>query len=184
MRAVSFLLGAGVMLGAALLMPRIVQPAAISAAQAPPAPAFTGKAGDWLNSAPLTWDALRGHVTLVEFWTFACWNCERTIPWLQTLEPRYGARGLKLVGIHTPELAQEYERDNVVRKVAELGVRWPVMLDNDYKYWNAYGNRYWPAFYLVDSRGRVRASFAGETHAGDGNAQAIERNIEALLAEK
>jgi thiol-disulfide isomerase/thioredoxin len=174
----------GAAAGALLLMPRAVHTALGAPAEAPPAPAFTGAAGDWLNSPPLAWEQLRGSVTLLEFWTFACWNCERTIPWLQTLEPRYGSRGLRIVGVHTPELPREYVRGNVVRKVAELGVRWPVMLDNDYVYWKALHNRYWPAFYLVDRAGRVRASFAGETHTGDANAAAMEQAIEALLREK
>ena len=182
-RAVS-LLAAGLAVAAVLTAPAH-EPALLAPADAPPAPKFTrAAAADWLNSPPLDWAQLKGKVTLVEFWTFACWNCYRSIPWLQTLEPRYNARGLRIVSVHTPELPQEYERANVVRKLTELGVRYPVMLDNDYAYWNAFGNRYWPAFYLVDGAGRVRASFAGETHAGDGNALAMENAIEALLAER
>jgi hypothetical protein len=176
-------LAAGILAGAVLTAP--AAPAARPAAQAPPAPAFTqsGPAA-WLNSKPLTWDELRGTVTLVEFWTFACWNCTRSIPWLRTLEPRYGARGFRIVSIHTPEFAHERERANVEAKLRELRVGYPVMLDDDYAYWNAFGNRYWPAFYLVDGEGRVRASFAGETHAGDRNAAAMEAAIEALLDER
>jgi hypothetical protein len=148
------------------------------------APAFAqSDPAAWLNSPPLTWDALRGHVTLVEFWTFACWNCYRSIPWLRTLEPKYGSRGFRIVSVHTPEFERERVRANVEAQLREHQVTWPVMLDNDYATWNAWGNRYWPAFYLVDAAGRVRAHWAGETHAGDRNAAAMEATIEALLGE-
>lgn len=152
--------------------------------QAPPAPTFTrtDPAG-WLNTAPLTWDDLRGTVTLVEFWTFDCVNCYRSIPWLRGLEARFRARGFRIVGIHTPEFAHERVRANVEEKLRELGVGYAVMLDDDYAYWNAIGNKYWPAFYVVDRRGRVRSHFIGETHAREHNAVAMEAAIEALLAE-
>jgi hypothetical protein len=160
-------------------------PAARAGPPSPRAPDFTqADPAAWLNSAPLRWADLRGTVTLVEFWTFACWNCYRSIPWLNTLEPRYGRRGFRIVSIHTPEFARERERANVEAKLREYRVTYPVMLDNDFAFWNAFGNRYWPAFYLVDGEGRVRASFAGETHAGDRNARAIEAAIESLLEEK
>jgi len=164
----------------------IATPIAIANASdsGPAAPAFTHKAeADWLNSKPLTWDQLRGKVVLVDFWTFDCWNCYRSFPWLKAVEQKYAARGLQVIGVHTPELPQEYLRDNVVKKVASFGLSHPVMIDNDYSYWNAFGNRYWPAYYLVDRKGRVRKSFFGETHAGDDNAKQVEASIEALLAE-
>ncbi len=148
------------------------------------APAFThGNAADWLNSKPLAWSDLKGKVVLVDFWTFDCWNCYRSFPWLKATEEKFAARGLEVIGVHTPELPQEYLRDNVVRKVASFGLRHPVMIDNDYSYWNAFGNRYWPAYYLVDRQGKVRGAFFGETHAGDGNARQIDEAIEGLLAE-
>ncbi len=173
-----------VALGLVLLMGALERPRLLPAERAPPAPAFTQTAAEgWLNSPALSWNELRGSVTLVEFWTFACWNCYRSIPWLQTLEPRYGRRGFRIVSVHTPEFERERVRANVESKSRELGVNYPVMLDNDYRYWNAMNNHYWPAFYLVDRQGRVRASFAGETHAGAGNAVAMESAIEALLAE-
>ena len=133
-------------------------PQAISFAKAaeggPAAPAFTHKAGsDWLNSRPLAWNDLKGKVVLVDFWTFDCWNCYRSFPWMKSVEEKFAARGLQVLGVHTPELPQEYLRDNVVKKVAEFGLKHPVMIDNDYSYWNAFGNRYWPAFYLVDQQG-------------------------------
>ena len=162
------------------------QPIALAnAAEASPtAPAFTHKAeADWLNSKPLAWSDLKGKVVLVDFWTFDCWNCYRSFPWMKSVEEKFAARGLTVLGVHTPELPQEYVRDNVVKKVAEFGLKHPVMIDNDYSYWNAFGNRYWPAFYLVDQQGRVRGAFFGETHPGDGNAKRIEAAIEGLLAE-
>lgn len=166
----------------ALMLASPFTPALPPGATTPRAPAFTQTdPAAWLNSAPLTWDALHGSVTLVEFWTFACWNCYRTIPWLRTLEPRYGARGFRIVSVHTPEFERERVRANVEAKLREHQVAYPVMLDNDYALWNAFGNRYWPAFYLVDRDGRVRATFAGETHAGDRNARAMESAIEELL---
>lgn len=176
-------LAAGLVAGAVLMAPAV--PAARPAAQAPRAPAFTQAAADaWLNTAPLTWESLRGTVTLVEFWTFACWNCYRSIPWLRTLEPRYGQQGFRIVSIHTPEFPHERERANVEAQLRQREVGYAVMLDNDYAYWDAFANRYWPAFYLVDTEGRVRAGFVGETHAGDRNATAMEAAIEALLAER
>ena len=164
----------------------VPQPIAVAqaASEAPAAPPFTRTTSDdWLNSKPLTWADLAGRVVLVNFWTFDCWNCYRSFPWLKAVEAKYAARGLQLVGVHTPELPQEYRRENVVAKVATFALRHPVMIDNDYRYWNAFGNRYWPAWYLVDRHGKVRAAFAGETHEGDANAKQVEAAIERLLAE-
>ena len=149
-----------------------------------PAPAFTHtRAEDWLNSKPLNWESLRGQVVIVDVWTFDCWNCYRSLPWLHGVEAQYHGKGLRVIGVHTPELPQEYVRANVVSKLAELHIDYPVMLDNDYSYWNALGNQYWPAFYLIDKRGHIRGLFAGETHAGDANANAIDGAISKLLAE-
>lgn len=149
-----------------------------------PAPAFTHtRAQEWLNSKPLSWNDFRGQVVIIDVWTFACWNCYRSLPWLHGLAAQYQAQGLRVIGVHTPELAQEYVRANVVRKLDELHVDYPVMLDNDYSYWNALGNRYWPAFYLIDKRGQIRGQFFGETHAGDANATAIDSAVKKLLAE-
>lgn len=157
---------------------------AVTAKAAQPAPAFTHPdARDWINSAPLNWSALRGQVVLLDFWTFACWNCYRSFPWLHTVEDRFGAKGLRVIGVHTPEFAHERIRGNVESKVKEFDLTHPVMLDNDHSYWKAMGNRYWPAFYLIDKQGRVREVFVGETHARDKNARAMEAAIEKLLAE-
>lgn len=157
---------------------------AARAQNTPLAPAFTHQdTADWINSPPLTWKDLQGQVVLLDFWTFACWNCYRSIPWLHTVEERFSAKGLRVVGVHTPELPHEYLRGNVLKKIEEFKLTHPVMLDNDHSYWKAMNNRYWPAFYLVDRKGRVRAAYFGETHAGDDNAIKIETTIKTLLAE-
>jgi thiol-disulfide isomerase/thioredoxin len=149
-----------------------------------PAAEFThATEADWINSAPLRLAALRGHVVLLDFWTFDCWNCYRSIPWLKAVEARFAPGGLRVIGVHTPEFDHEKVRDNVAAKIREFGIEHPVMLDNDFSYWRAMGNRYWPAFYLIDRRGEVRGQFVGETHAGDRQAEAIEAAIAALLAE-
>ncbi|MGB1110598.1 MAG: redoxin domain-containing protein [Gammaproteobacteria bacterium] len=149
-----------------------------------PAPAFTGKTPDqWINSEPLTWTDLRGKVVLMDIWTFECWNCYRSFPWLNDLEARLKDQGLQVIGIHSPEFEREKDRDAVIAKKKEFDLKHPTMMDNDFSYWKALNNRYWPAFYLVDKQGRIRARYVGETHAGDSQAEAIEREIRALLKE-
>lgn len=152
--------------------------------QAVPAAEFTHTAeSEWINSPPLTLAELRGSVVLLDFWTFDCWNCYRSIPWLQSVEQRFAGRGLRAIGVHTPEFDHEKVRANVEAKVREFNIGHPVMLDNDFSYWRALGNRYWPAFYLIDRRGAIRAIYVGETHAGDRQAAAIESLLGELLDE-
>lgn len=149
-----------------------------------PAPAFThSNPRDWINSAPLTLRMLRGKVILLDFWTFDCWNCYRSFPWLKSVEAQYGPQGLEVIGVHTPEFAHERVRADVIAKVHQFGLHHPIMIDNDYSYWHALGNHFWPTFYLIDRQGRVRARFIGETHIGDHRARAIERDIKELLKE-
>ena len=149
------------------------------------APEFTHqRAVDWLNTQPIRMKDLAGKVVLLDFWTFSCWNCYRSFPWLRSIETRYRAAGLQVVGVHSPEFDHERKLSNVRAKMTQYKLRHPVMIDNDFSYWQALGNRYWPTFYVIDKRGYVRAVFAGETHKGDKRAQAIERFIEILLAEK
>jgi thiol-disulfide isomerase/thioredoxin len=148
------------------------------------APEFTHAApADWINSAPLRLEDLRGNVVLLDFWTFECWNCYRSFPWLNVLESKYSGKGLKVIGVHSPEFSRERDRARVAAKVAEFDLHHPIMIDNDFSYWQALGNRYWPAFYLIDRQGYLRHSFVGETHIGDTRAQAVEQAVQRLLAE-
>ena len=143
------------------------------------APAFTG-IDSWLNTPgdrPLSLGHLRGKVVLVDFWTYSCINCIRTLPHLRAWYAAYHRVGLEIVGVHTPEFAFEHVRGNVKQATHDLHVTWPVALDNGYKTWDAYSNEYWPAEYLVDRAGRVRHAHFGEGEYGD-----TERAIRQLLA--
>jgi thiol-disulfide isomerase/thioredoxin len=132
----------------------------------------------WLNSPPLTSEDLRGKVVLVEFWTYGCINCQHTLPYVKAWSAKYRQDGLLVVGVHTPEFAFEKDRGNVERAVRDLGITYPVVMDNQYEIWNAYKNRYWPAQYLMDARGRLR-----HQHFGEGAYQETEKMIQTLLAE-
>jgi len=150
-----------------------------------PAPPLNNQQADaWINSTPLSWEDLKGKVVLLDFWTFDCWNCYRSFPWLNATEQRFAKEGFIVIGIHTPEFEHEKLRSNVVEKTEEFEIEHPVMMDNDYAYWRAIGNRYWPTFYLVDKQGRIRAHYIGETHAGDPQAKEIEQQIAKLLTEE
>jgi thiol-disulfide isomerase/thioredoxin len=149
------------------------------------APEFTSQdERDWINSPPLRWMALAGRVVLLDIWTSECWNCYRSFPWLRSVETRFAPRGLAIVGIHSPELEVERDRARVAQKAREFKLDHPIMIDNDFRYWKALNNEYWPAFYLVDRHQRMRATFFGETHQGDLQATRIESTIEKLLAER
>ncbi len=135
----------------------------------------------WINTAngkPLTLAALRGRVVLVDFWTYSCINCLRTLPHLKAWDASYRAAGLTIVGVHSPEFAFERVPDNVSSAVERLGIRYPVALDNDFATWRAYSNQYWPAKYLIDRDGRVRYH-----HFGEGAYEDTERRIRRLLGE-
>jgi thiol-disulfide isomerase/thioredoxin len=136
----------------------------------------------WFNTPgdrPLSLSgALHGHVVLVDFWTYTCINCIRTLPFLKALDARYRKDGLVIVGVHTPEFPFERDAGNVQRAIAQNKLRYPVVQDNENATWDAYGNQYWPAEYFVDARGRVR-----HTHFGEGDYGADERIVRALLAE-
>ncbi|HEY6962544.1 MAG TPA: cytochrome c biogenesis protein DipZ [Gaiellaceae bacterium] len=135
--------------------------------------------GAWINSKPLTLQALRGRVVLVDFWTYSCINCLRTLPHLKAWWHTYRHAGLVIVGVHTPEFAFEHVTSNVRAAVKRLGVTWPVMQDNRYRTWDNYANEYWPAEYLIDKRGRVR-----HTHFGEGEYGQTEHLIRRLLGER
>ncbi|GIL41542.1 thioredoxin family protein [Roseiterribacter gracilis] len=140
------------------------------------APEFTGLDG-WVNSTtPLTMAGLRGKVVLVDFWTYSCINCIRTVPYLNRWQEEYGPQGLQVVGIHTPEFGFEKMRPNVELAVEKRGIRYPVGQDNDFKTWRAWSNRAWPAFYLVDREGRIVL-----LREGEGFAHEMESAIRALL---
>jgi thiol-disulfide isomerase/thioredoxin len=139
------------------------------------APDFDG-ISHWLNTKPLSLDGLRGKVVLIDFWTYSCINCLRTLPHLEEWDMQYRSKGLVIVGVHTPEFAFEHDLGNVRKAVAKLNVRYPVALDNDYKTWNAYQNEFWPAEYLLDQQGRVR-----HIHFGEGEYDKTEQDIRLLL---
>jgi cytochrome c biogenesis protein CcdA/thiol-disulfide isomerase/thioredoxin len=142
-----------------------------------PLPSLDGAIA-WLNSAPLTREQLRGKVVLVDFWTYSCINCIRTVPHVRALYDRYARDGLVVIGVHTPEFAFERDLRNVRRAVADFGIDYPVAVDNDWTIWKAFSNRYWPAHYLADAKGRIRYH-----HFGEGGEKATEAAIRALLAE-
>lgn len=149
-----------------------------------PLPEFTtAEPSHWINSPPLHTTELRGQVLLIDVWTFSCWNCYRSFPWLKELEARLADRDFRVIGIHSPEFEQEREPARVVAKVREFGLQHPVMMDNDFAFWRALDNHYWPAYYLVDKRGVIRHLHVGETHAGTARARRIEEQLKALLDE-
>ena len=148
----------------------------IAAAKATAAPAFAK--GSWINSDPLTLSKLRGRVVLVEFWTFGCYNCRNTLPAVKEWDARYRDRGLTIVGVHTPETDSEYNLDDVRREVPALEIKYPVVTDNDYKTWKAYGVEAWPTIFVVDKQGRIRW-----LHVGEGRYEETENVIKKLLAE-
>lgn len=148
------------------------------------APEFThnGKQ-DWINSTPLSIKDLAGKVVLIDFWTFGCWNCYRSFPWMNAMEKRLLEKNFQVIGVHTPEFENEKVRKNIEAKVKEFELHHPIMIDNNSSYWRAMNNRYWPAYYILDKKGKIRAAFFGETHEGDRRAKQIESTIKTLLAE-
>jgi cytochrome c biogenesis protein CcdA/thiol-disulfide isomerase/thioredoxin len=132
----------------------------------------------WLNSPPLTREGLRGKVVLVDFWTYSCINCLRSLPYLEAWANKYKDQGLVVIGVHAPEFAFEKDLGNVRRAVKDLGVTYPVAVDNNQAIWQAFENQYWPAHYLIDGQGRIRAH-----HFGEGDYDQSERQIQQLLAE-
>jgi cytochrome c biogenesis protein CcdA/thiol-disulfide isomerase/thioredoxin len=142
------------------------------------APDFTGTQR-WFNSKPLSLAALRGRVVLIDFWTYTCINCIRTLPYLKAWDARYRKAGLTIVGVHSPEFSFEKDAGNVRNAIRSFGIRYPVVQDNDLATWQAWGNQYWPAEYLIDAKGRVR-----HVHFGEGEYAQSEAAIRSLLAER
>ncbi|MFC5429795.1 cytochrome c biogenesis protein DipZ [Paraburkholderia denitrificans] len=174
---------AGPQEGAAALAARSASPLAVKASDnaALPVegtlPPLDG-AVQWLNSPPLTSADLRGKVVLVDFWTYSCINCLRTLPYVKAWADKYRASGLVVIGVHAPEFAFEKDIGNVRRAVADLKIDYPVAIDNNYAIWRAFNNDYWPAHYFIDAQGQIR-----HHHFGEGNYAESEQVIRALLTE-
>ena len=141
-----------------------------------PAPEVTG--APWITGGPLSMQALRGRVVLVEFWTYGCVNCENVIPQLRAWHEKYGPTGLVVVGVHSPEFPWEKRRDKVVAATKRFGIRYPVVQDNDFAIWNRWGVRAWPTMLLVDRQGVVRYR-----HIGEGEYDETEAAIRRLIAD-
>lgn len=132
----------------------------------------------WLNSEPLHLADLKGKVVMVEFWTFGCYNCRNVEPYVKQWHEKYMSQGFVVIGVHSPEFSHEREIENVKRYLKEHDIRFAVPIDNDFSTWNKYGNRYWPAMYLIDKQGVIR-----HVRIGEGGYQETERLIQSLLAE-
>ena len=135
-------------------------------------------AGTWINSEPLRLSSLHGKVVLIEFWTFGCYNCRNTLPFVKAWHERYASKGLTVIGVHSPELEDEQKIQNVRREVASLGIQYPVVTDNDYATWKAYKVNAWPTIFILDKAGKIRWS-----HVGEGAYDEAEQVIQKLLAE-
>jgi cytochrome c biogenesis protein CcdA/thiol-disulfide isomerase/thioredoxin len=142
-----------------------------------PAPDFSG-ATAWINSAPLTREDLRGKTVLIDFWTYSCINCLRSLPYVRAWAAKYRDHGLVVIGVHSPEFAFERDEANVRRAVRDLGVVYPVAMDNGFAIWRAFHNRFWPQHYLIDAQGRIRYA-----HSGEGEYEDTEHAIQALLVQ-
>jgi thiol-disulfide isomerase/thioredoxin len=156
------------------------KPAAAPAATLPVEGQLPSLAGAvaWLNSPPLSAEALRGKVVLIDFWTYSCINCLRSIPYVRAWAEKYKDQGLVVIGVHAPEFAFEKNIDNVRQAVKDLKIDYPVAIDNNYAIWRAFKNEYWPAHYFVDAQGRIR-----HHHFGEGDDAQSEKVIQQLLAE-
>jgi thiol-disulfide isomerase/thioredoxin len=145
--------------------------------KAPTAPEIAGSL--WINSEPLTLKSLRGRVVLIEFWTFACYNCRNTLPTIKAWDTRYRDKGLTIIGVHTPEFDSERNIDSLRREVAELDIPYPVVSDTDYSTWKAYKVEAWPTLFVLDKQGHVRWG-----HVGEGAYEETEQVIKKLLGEE
>lgn len=142
-----------------------------------PAPELAGITG-WHNTDPFTLEDKRGQVVMIKFWTFACYNCVNTMPYVNAWHDKYAGDGLVIVGVHYPEFEFERDLDAVIESAGERGIEYPIAQDNDGETWRAYNNRYWPTMYLIDKNGNIRY-----THIGEGAYAETERKIQSLLDE-
>lgn len=157
--------------------PVVAAPAPASSSSSMHLPAFQG-ISQWLNSEPLTVADLKGSVVLIQFWTFSCINCQRTLPYITKWNSQYAAQGLKVVGVHTPEFPFEKEINNVKAALTDHGITYPVPIDNDFTTWRAYDNHYWPHLFLADREGVMQYD-----HIGEGAYDTTEQTIRQLLAQ-
>jgi thiol-disulfide isomerase/thioredoxin len=149
-----------------------------------PAPALVGEACDWLNTGGKKLDFQRGRVYVVEFWTYGCSNCQRNLPSYARWQKRFAQKGVTLIGIHTPETEAEKKTGNVIQQVKQLGITYPVLLDQKGTNWNRWHQRCWPAVYLVDKHGKARYRWLGELDWQQaGGEEKMARCIERLLRE-
>jgi thiol-disulfide isomerase/thioredoxin len=170
-------------LGATLAMGAQQAVTAVPAASPPMAtaegsmPSLAGATG-WLNSKPLTAEGLRGKVVVIDFWTYSCINCLRSLPYINAWNDQYGKYGLVIIGVHSPEFAFEKDGKNVQDAIKKFGIRYPVALDSSFAIWNAFHNRFWPAHYFIDAQGQIRGH-----HYGEGRYDQSEATIRQLLTE-
>jgi thiol-disulfide isomerase/thioredoxin len=169
-------LGAGIGLGGSWLSQQPQPALAVGSGQ--PLPEFAG-ISQWLNSAPLKISDLRGQVVLIQFWTLGCINCQRTLPSMVSWQRQYAQRGLKIIGIHTPEFAYERDIGNIRRAMEKYNITYSVAVDNQFKTWSAYQNRFWPHLFLADRQGNLQYD-----HIGEGAYDRTEQKIRQLLSAK
>ncbi len=149
-----------------------------------PAPKLEGISG-WQNSKEIKLADLRGKVVVLHFWTFGCVNCQHNLPIYNAWQRDFAAKGVQIIGVHTPETDAEQEAGNVAEQMKKRGIEYPVAIDGEKKTWNAFANRYWPTIYLIDKHGIVRVRWEGELEINDAHGDKIMREkIEQLLAQK
>ena len=163
--------------GPAMMARRAMAPAAETLPVEGTLPSLNG-AVEWLNTAPLSAEQLKGKVVLVDFWTYSCINCLRSLPYTKAWAEKYRDQGLVVIGVHAPEFAFERNVGNVRKAVKEQGINFPVAIDNDYAIWRAFNNQYWPAHYFIDAKGQIR-----HHHFGEGDYAQSEQVIQQLLEE-
>lgn len=169
---------ARVWLAAVALLAAALLPVASCAHAQQTLPDISG-ATSWLNSPPLNRDQLKGKVVLIDFWTYSCINCLRSLPYLRAWDAQYKASGLVIIGVHTPEFDFERNPANIQKALRKFGITYPVAVDSNHRIWDAFHNQYWPAHYLIDATGKVRFH-----HFGEGDYEQSERWIRQLLKER